>query len=49
MWAANSNVGFGEKTRGARFCFTLPIMDSSTNRSIKTKSDLMSIQGISRT
>jgi signal transduction histidine kinase len=49
MWAANSNDGFGKMTRGARFCFTLPIMDSSTNRSIKTKSDIMSIQGISRT
>jgi two-component system sensor histidine kinase VicK len=49
MWAENNNDGFGKKTIGARFCFTLPIMYSSTNRSIKTKSDKMSIQGITRT
>jgi len=49
MWAENNNDGFGKKTIGARFCFTLPIMYSSTNRSIKIKSDKMSIQGITRT
>jgi two-component system, OmpR family, sensor histidine kinase VicK len=49
MWAENNNDAFGKRARGARFCFTLPIIDNSINRSIKTKSDTINIQGITRT
>jgi two-component system sensor histidine kinase VicK len=36
MWAENNNDVFGKRTRGARFCFTLPIIDKSIDRSINT-------------
>jgi signal transduction histidine kinase len=49
MWAENNNDVFGKRTRGARFCFTLPIIEKSTNRSIKTKSDTVNRQGITKT
>jgi signal transduction histidine kinase len=49
MWAENNTDVFGKRTRGARFCFTLPIIDKSTNRSIKTKSDTINVKGITRT
>jgi signal transduction histidine kinase len=44
MWAENNNDVFGKRTRGARFCFTLPIIDKSIDRSIKTKSDTVNRQ-----
>jgi two-component system, OmpR family, sensor histidine kinase VicK len=45
MWAENNNDAFGKRTRGARFCFTLPIIDKSIDRSIKAKSDTVNEQG----
>jgi signal transduction histidine kinase len=45
IWAENNNDIFGKKTRGARFCFTLPIIDKSIDRLIKTKSDTLNNQG----
>jgi two-component system, OmpR family, sensor histidine kinase VicK len=45
MWAENNNDAFGKRTRGARFCFTLPIIDNSTNQSIETKSDTVNKHG----
>jgi len=42
MWAENNTDVFGKRTRGARFCFTLPIIDKSTDRLITTKSDTYS-------
>jgi two-component system sensor histidine kinase VicK len=45
MWAENNNDAFGKRTRGARFCFTLPIIDKSIDRSIKAKSDTGNEQG----
>ena len=49
MWAENNTDVFGIRTRGARFCFTLPIIDKSTDRLITTKSDTTSGQGKPRT
>jgi two-component system, OmpR family, sensor histidine kinase VicK len=49
MWAENNNDAFGKRARGARFCFTLPIIDKSIDRSIKIKSDTINRQGITRT
>ena len=45
MWAENNTDVFGKRIRGYRFCFTLPIIDKSTDRSITTKSDTTSGQG----
>ena len=45
IWAGNNNDAFGKRTRGARFCFTLPIIDNSTNQSIETKSDTVNKHG----
>jgi two-component system sensor histidine kinase VicK len=32
MWAENNNDAFGKRTRGARFCFTLPAKSGTVNR-----------------
>ena len=45
IWAENNNDAFGKRTRGARFCFTLPIIYKSIDRSIKAKSDTVNEQG----
>jgi two-component system, OmpR family, sensor histidine kinase VicK len=45
IWAENNNDVFGKRTRGASFCFTIPIIDRSIDRSIKAKSDTVNKQG----
>ncbi|MFL6345957.1 MAG: sensor histidine kinase [Nitrososphaeraceae archaeon] len=45
MWAENNSFAFGKRTRVSRFCFTLPIIDKSIDRSIKAKSDTVNEQG----
>jgi two-component system, OmpR family, sensor histidine kinase VicK len=45
IWAENNNDVFGKRTRGAKFCFTLPIIDKSINQSTKTKSYIVNKQG----
>jgi len=40
MWAHNNNDIFGQRTKGARFYFTLPIINKSTiNQPTKTKTN----------
>jgi signal transduction histidine kinase len=45
IWAENNNDVFGKRTKGARFCFTLPIIAKSINQSTKTKPDTVNRHG----